>query len=199
MRRHFSEHSRIEAFWSRVDRSGGVGLCWPWQGGQEGGYGRLRWGNRHRMAHVMAWVLTHGEPPPDKPCVLHNCPAGDNPLCCNPLHLWVGTRAENNADCRAKGRHNCGRGARASLRLHPESRSFGDRNGARTKPERHARGERGGGAKLTADQVSQIRALHAARTHSNVRIGKMFQISGVQVGNIVRGKSWVEPRPEAQS
>ncbi len=34
-------------------------------------------------------------------CVLHRC---DRPACCNPDHLFLGTKADNNADMIAKGR-----------------------------------------------------------------------------------------------
>jgi hypothetical protein len=48
----------------------------------------------------MAWMLTHGDIP-DGLNVCHRC---DVPLCCNPNHLFLGTQADNLADCRAKGR-----------------------------------------------------------------------------------------------
>ena len=41
--------------------------------------------------------------------VMHTC---DNPACCNPLHLRLGTTADNVADKWAKGRGKGGRAAR---------------------------------------------------------------------------------------
>lgn len=35
--------------------------------------------------------------------VCHNCPLGDNKLCVNPDHLWIGTQKENNEDALQKG------------------------------------------------------------------------------------------------
>lgn len=54
-----------------------------------------------KATHV-SWKVFKGRFP--KRCVLHNCPAGDNPLCVNPGHLWLGTQLQNIADMVAKGR-----------------------------------------------------------------------------------------------
>jgi hypothetical protein len=64
----------------------------------EGGYRRLGDG---RLAHRMVWESQHG-PIPEGMVVMHLC---DNPPCCEPTHLKLGTRAENNADRDRKGRN----------------------------------------------------------------------------------------------
>jgi hypothetical protein len=90
-----------ERFWERVDRRS-PSECWNWLSStNQDGYGGIRDDNGGwEKAHRIAWAMTNG-PVPDGSCVLHRC---DNPRCCNPAHLWLGTRADNNADKVAKGR-----------------------------------------------------------------------------------------------
>lgn len=94
--------SAEERFWSKVDTSG---TCWLWTAGTDRkGYGRINWGGKSKeIAPRVSWMLCRG-PIPDGMCVLHNCPGGDNPGCVNPDHLFLGTRAVNNADMSAKHR-----------------------------------------------------------------------------------------------
>ncbi|MGH7024521.1 MAG: HNH endonuclease signature motif containing protein [Caulobacteraceae bacterium] len=63
-----------------------------------------------RYAHRLAWELANG-PIPDGLLILHKC---DNPVCCNPDHLFLGTAADNHADCAAKGRAAFQRKCRAT-------------------------------------------------------------------------------------
>lgn len=88
-------------FWAKVDRRG-PDECWPWTGYcKETGYGRLGMkGAQGRRAHRVAYELATGIVP-GSACVLHRC---DNPPCCNPAHLRLGTQLENIADREAKGR-----------------------------------------------------------------------------------------------
>jgi hypothetical protein len=67
------------------------------------GYGSIYADGRLQKAHRVVWQVEHG-PIPDGLHVLHQC---DNPPCCNPAHLFLGTHADNMADKIAKGRdHN---------------------------------------------------------------------------------------------
>lgn len=96
--------AKKRAFWSRV-QIGSKGACWTWTACRDGkGYGLVRWAKCKSRAHRVAWQLMCGAIPAGI-CVLHHC---DNPPCCNPAHLFLGTLRDNIADKVAKGR---GRGA----------------------------------------------------------------------------------------
>lgn len=99
-----------DRFWEKVDRSGGPDACWPWIAALEhDGYGRFQTSHQGQARKVraprMAWLLTHGDIP-DALCICHRC---DNPPCCNPAHLWLGTNLENTQDKMQKGRHVSGK------------------------------------------------------------------------------------------
>jgi hypothetical protein len=90
-------------------------------------------------------------------CALHRC---DNPLCCNPAHLFGGDRAANNADMARKGRAN------------------------------PPRGERVINAKLTEDQVREIK--HEL-TNGTKRgdLARRFNVTHGAIWNIDKGLSWL--------
>lgn len=116
---------KIEDFWKNVDTKG-PDDCWPWVGGKfPDGYGCCRIKGYSRYASRVAYELSHGVPP-GKMFVCHSC---DNPPCCNPAHLFLGTVADNSADMVSKGR------------------SFKNK------------GTLNGGHKLTEDDVNKIRRM----------------------------------------
>jgi hypothetical protein len=99
------EDVRIAQFWARVDKSG---ECWLWTGStMGGGYGQFRWNARGTATHRVSYELAHG-PIPAGMEVCHNCPGGDNPLCVNPAHLFLGSHADNMHDMAAKGKKDRG-------------------------------------------------------------------------------------------
>jgi len=119
---------QIANFWSKVDKSGGFFECWNWTGAHfSKGYGCVSLHGKQRLAHRVAWTITNGSIT-DGLYVCHHC---DNPNCCNPLHLFLGTAKDNRIDCIQKGRANI---------------AFGERHPS---------------AKLTREQAQQIRQRYA--------------------------------------
>lgn len=75
--------------------------CWEWSRAKtRSGYGVLNDHGTLLYTHRIAWRL-HSGAAPDPLHVLHRC---DNPCCCNPAHLFLGTPKDNCDDKMAKGR-----------------------------------------------------------------------------------------------
>jgi len=96
------------------------------------------------------WILTvMCRPPGAGECACHTC---DNSLCVNPDHLFWAIHTENVADMHRK--------RRSHHQTDPsvQARAISNANATMAQnPERRARGERHGSAKLTAQQVEWIR------------------------------------------
>jgi hypothetical protein len=149
---------RTEAdFWARVQQT--PTGCWEWQGARDQyGYGNIWVGEHCTKAHRHAYALTNGPIPPGM-VICHAC---DNPPCCNPAHLSVGTTQENSHDARTKGR----------LHTHPP------------------RGEASPHAKLTTDQVREILALYASGGYRQRDLAARYSVSVAAIAKIVTGRKW---------
>ena len=158
-------------FWSKVSLQPTATGCWEWLGALRLGYGQLWVGGKTQSAHRLAWEWANGLVPDDL-YVLHKC---DVPPCVNPLHLFLGTPADNARDRNAKGR---ARGA------------TGDANGSRTHPEKVPRGAANGSAKLTSDKVLKIRARWKAGGVTYAALARQFGVGTVTAWKIVRRKTW---------
>jgi hypothetical protein len=85
---------RMGGFWEKVSRASEA-ECWPWTGYmKESGHGLTSYKSMPIHASRKAWILTHG-PIADELCVCHRC---DNAACCNPSHMYLGTKIDNMID-----------------------------------------------------------------------------------------------------
>lgn len=112
-------------FWAKV-RQSAPEACWPWEGyTSPSGHGLTSHESLPIGAHRKAWVLTHG-PIRGEQCVLHRC---DNKLCCNPDHLYLGTRADNMIDRwrQTASEDRCARTYRTALTPEEIGQLFQDR------------------------------------------------------------------------
>lgn len=136
--------------------------CWNWTGAKDDrGYGRFHIRlsrNSVALAHRIAFILTNQEAPE---AVCHQC---DNPSCCNPAHLFGGTRADNNQDMARKGRNRV--------------------------PKPALRGELHHQAKLTDMQAAEIRSKYAKGGWSQRQLARAYGVSQRSIAKVVRGISF---------
>jgi hypothetical protein len=98
------KQANIDSFWLRCSDADENG-CREWLGTRnKSGYGKVMINRRDMRTHRVAWELTYG-PIPDDMFVCHQC---DNPPCCEPTHLFLGTPADNIHDRDQKGRQRRG-------------------------------------------------------------------------------------------
>lgn len=134
-------------------------FCWIWTGNDKSKkmpYGRVNFRGKRWMAHKLSYRAYIGEIPEDK-LVLHTC---DNPSCCAPHHLYLGTYLDNQHDKRTRGR--C------------KGEKLTEEQVKKIKKE----------LKIHEQQKSQ------KGTYSLSQIGKRFKVSTQTIRQIYKGKTW---------
>jgi hypothetical protein len=111
----------LKILWTKVDASGGPYACWPWTGHiSTHGYGTYG----QKYAHRMILGCLRDRPLARGEIVRHRC---DNPPCCNPTHLQIGTQYDNIQDRVKRGRGNSG--IRNAEKTHcPQGHSYDEIN-----------------------------------------------------------------------
>lgn len=175
----------ISRFWKKVEIRE-QDDCWNWKHSlNRCGYGIHHKSKRRILAHVLARFISSGVWPSPGFYTLHEC---DNPACCNPRHLWIGTHLDNMRDRDRKGR--VASGDRAGTRTKPESTPRGDVHWSRRTPEKMARGESFSPSKLNTEKVLEIRRLWSTGNHTQEAIARMFGVIQSNVSAIVLRRSW---------
>lgn len=162
-----------QRFWAKVDIQD-EDKCWNWLASlSTTGYGQVVRGKmgeqKSYRAHRIAYFLYHGIDPIGY-ILCHTCA---NPLCCNPLHAYMGTHTDNMYDAFDDG----ARKPRQSKVFHHL-----------WKDESNV-GEKHHNAKLDAAKVRQIRQWHKERV-SEREIARRLGVGSTSVGCVVRGQTW---------
>lgn len=142
--------------------------CWEWQAGKnKQGYGKIgRIVNgelKHYSAHRFFYENLKGHIP-EGMHVMHSC---DNPPCCNPDHLSLGTAAENIADCVKKGRNYKGPKPWAGWKKSPEDHPL---------------------AKLSISAAKEIRHLYFAERRTLKEIGDYFGVAFQTISKVIHNQ-----------
>ena len=140
--------------------------CWEFQGAlSRFGHGRIGFRLKIYLTHRLSYEI-HNGPIPEGLNVCHKC---DNPPCCNPEHLFLGTQNDNVLDAVKKGR----------MKAYPVMK-----------------GERNPASKLKNCQVFQIRKeLNAGVKGSE--LARKYKISKVQISRIKLNKIYKDVTGEA--
>lgn len=165
-------------FWSYV-LIAGPDECWLWTRSVfKDGYGQFRIGAWKIRTHRLAYIFTYGELSEDAPQVLHTC---DVRRCCNPRHLRAGTHMDNMHDMVARNRQ-----------------ATGLRSGHYTTTTCTQRGERHGMAKLTDEDVLEMRR-RFERGAIAADVARAWHVSHTLAPMIRDGKIWLHLIPPTKA
>jgi len=164
-KRRFTDEQKEESFkrrfFEKIDKKS-INECWLWKGFRnKKGYGSLMHTkeNGQVQAHRASWMIHYGEIP-NGLIIMHS--VCDNPPCCNPNHLQLGTIALNQQDMVNKGRQKKGNAG-----------IFGSNSYS---------------AKITEDIALKI--IESLKNEKAIRIAKELNVSKYIVYDIKRKKTW---------
>lgn len=204
-----------DRFIANVEMSTDDTVCWNWKASlNSNGYGQIGDKGRNRIASQVAWELANG-PIPKGLSVLHKC---DNPKCCNPSHLFLGTQRDNMLDAIAKGRmphivrmHTAGddhpltkykmafremvireyvpHRITAPMLSKKYGVSVAVINGW-IHGRRHLKDYVRPKGVLTASDAMQIRQLYATGNYTHKALGERFRVTKSCISPILQGRHW---------
>ena len=198
-------------FWDKVERRGDD-ECWEWKGGRwyRGQYGSFYLGpsekRKSEKAHRYSFLLhnPHMKEVVDrqKLQVLHTC---DNTICVNPRHLYVGTNLDNIRDKVERGRQKNGqpkdkeawrqaiiRGKKRGDEYWTPARLARRAAGGWHNHQNRRKGEKHQGAKLTMEQIQEIRETYQPRKVSRNTLAKRYGVSKTTIDNILARNTYNE-------
>lgn len=145
----------IKIFMSKIHKTD---TCWIWIYGKTGAnYGHFLYKNKDMLSHRFSWMIYNKKQIPKGFQICHHC---DNPPCCNPTHLFLGTPKQNYQDMVNKGR--C----------------------VKVNGINHGR------HKLTENQILEIRSKYISYKYSSIKLSKEYNISDDMILNIIHNKNW---------
>lgn len=178
-----------ERFWSKVEVRG-PDECWPWRRGKfKEGYGAFSLFRKLLKSHRVAYELTFGKML-NGTLGCHHC---DNPPCCNPGHIFMGTHGDNIKDMMDKGRAKTGRAH--WTKTHPEFIIRGDRHYLRINPNKILRGSQIGTSKMTEIKAREVFRLRLENNMQFKDIAEIMEVNISTIERIVYGITWKHCAP----
>lgn len=155
---HLQSFSDEDRFWNGVNKKS-EDECWEWRQSTIGNpYGVIKYCKKDYSPSRVSWIIHFGAIP-DGLYVCHKC---DNPPCCNPKHLFLGTHQDNVDDREQKGRNKLP----------------------------YSKGEDHGMHKLTEQEVIQIRKDYVFRKSSYRKLSKVYKVSWEEIRKVIKRQTW---------
>lgn len=158
----------INQFWKLVDICE-RDECWKWQGDKnKKGYGvfTINNGQNWLPAPKISFMIAHNFGIAEIPNSIVIRHTCNNPTCVNPHHLLLGTHKDNAQDRLKAGGYDC------------------------------VRGENNCKAKLTQDQVKDIRAKWDTGKYTKHKLANDYGVTTGEIWRIVLNKTWHDPEYE---